>query len=267
MIECKYDNLTLLQFESLASEAGLFHAVTVKPQNMAPHRGVGCEEAIHWRQEICKIFNVSYDFLTAPSQVHGGDVLRVEDGDIGRGRDGRGSAVANVDGLLSDRPGVPLIHMSADCPLICVYDRKRPAVGAVHASWRGTVALAAEQLVRRMQAEFDSNPDDLLAAICPCAGSCCYEVGYDVQRIARTRLPDADAFFITRDDRDDCSKDGRSRLYFDLWAANRQQLINAGVRPDRIEVAGICTICDSRFWSHRRDGEAAGRFALWVGVR
>jgi polyphenol oxidase len=257
MIERTYGDLTLLQFESLAHEAGLIHCVTTKPQNMAPHRGVGCEEAIRWRHEVCRIFGVSFDRLTSPSQVHGPDVLRVEEGDIGCGRDGRGSAVANVDGLLTDSPGVPLILMSADCPLVWMYDRQRRVVGAVHASWKGTVAGAAGHLVRRMQAEFGSDPASLLAAICPSAGPCCYEVGREVQRLARTRLDHADSFFVTRG----------GGLYFDLWAVNRQQLVGAGVQSDHIDVAGLCTICDPRFWSHRRDGETAGRFALWVALR
>ncbi len=257
MIERTYGNVRLLQFERLSQEAGLIHAVTTKPQNMAPHRGAGCEQAVAWRQQICRVLGVSYESLTSPSQVHGADVLRVEDCDIGCGRDGRGSAVSNVDGLLVDRPGVPLILLSADCPLVCVYDRQKHAVGAVHASWKGTVALAAEHLVHRMQAECGSDPSQLLAAICPSAGPCCYEVGRDVVRIARTRLPDADACFVTRDD----------RTYFNMWTANRQQLIAAGVKPDNIEVAGLCSMCDDRFWSHRRDGETAGRFALWVALR
>jgi hypothetical protein len=257
MIEQSYGKLNLLRFERMAGEAGLVHCVTTKPQNMAPHRGTGCEDSIRWRQEICNLLGVSYDVLTSPSQVHGSDMLRVEDGDIGCGRDGRGSAVANVDGLLTDRQGVPLILMSADCPLVCVYDRDKRAVGAVHASWKGTVGRAAEQLVRRMQAEFGSDPAGLLAAVCPSAGPCCFEVGREVQRLARTRLDDADVSFVTRD----------GRLYFDMWEANRRQLVGAGVRPENIEVAGICTICDRRFWSHRRDGESAGRFALWVALR
>lgn len=257
MIQQTYGDLTLLQFESLAGEPGLMHCVTTRPQNMAPHRGVGSEDAIRWRQEVCRILGASYASLTSPSQVHGADVLRVEDGDVGCGRDGRGSAVANVDGLLTNRPGLPLILMSADCPLVCVYDKHKQAVGAVHASWKGTVGRAAEHLVHRMHAEFRSDPAGLLAAVCPSAGPCCYEVGDNVQRLARTRLDDADACFATRE----------GRLYFDMWQANSMQLTGAGVRPENIQIAGICTICDQRFWSHRRDGENAGRFALCIGVR
>ncbi len=257
MIVESHGELTLLRFERLSREPGLAHCVTTKPQNMAPHRGEGCADSIRWRQDICRILNVDYQQLTSPSQVHGADVLRVEDCDIGCGHDGRASAVPNVDGLLTDKPGVPLILMSADCPLICVYDPIKRAVGAVHASWKGTVSRAAEHLVHRMAAECYSSPAQLLAAICPSAGPCCYEVGREVQRLARTRLDHADACFTTRE----------GRLYFDMWQANRNQLIAAGVGPDNIETAGLCTICDPRFWSHRRDGETAGRFALWVVVR
>lgn len=257
MIEKMCGEIRLLAFERLSREPGLVHAVTTRPQNYAPHRGVGREDAIRRRQQVCEFLGVSYDRLTSPAQVHGADVLAVDETDIGCGRDGRGSAVTNVDGLVTDRPGVPLILMSADCPLVCVYDRNRRAVGAVHASWKGTVSGAAEHLVHRMQAEFNCRPADLLAGICPSAGPCCYEVGREVQRLARTRLDDADSLFINRD----------GRLSFDMWNANRRQLIGAGVSAESIELAGLCSICDARFWSHRRDGDNAGRTALVIALR
>jgi len=257
MIEQTHGELTLLHFNNLSRQAGLVHAMTTRPQNYAPHRGVDREQAVRRRQEVCRILDVSYERLTSPSQVHGADVLAVDDLDIGCGRDGRGSAVPNVDGLLTDRPDVPLILMSADCPLVCVYDPDRRAVGAVHASWKGTVGRAAEHLVHRMQAEFGCDPARLVAGICPSAGPCCYEVGRDVLRIARTRLDDADACFVHRD----------GRMFLDLWQANRRQLIAAGVPAESIETAGLCSICDPRFWSHRRDGEHAGRSALFVAIQ
>lgn len=257
MIETTYGDMRLLTFERLSRESGLVHAVTTRPQNYAPHRGLGKEQAIDARREVCRILGVSYDRLTSPAQVHGADVLAVDDLDIGCGRDGRGSAVANVDGLLTDKCDVPLILMSADCPLILAYDPGCRAVGSVHASWKGTVGRAAEHLVHRMQAEFGCRPADLLAAICPAAGPCCYEVGREVLRIARTRLDDADALFVHRN----------GRMYFDMWEANRRQLAAAGVPEGQIEAAALCSICDQRFWSHRRDGETAGRTALFVGLR
>ena len=257
MIEQSYGDLSLLFFESLKGTAGLVHAVTMRPQNYAPHRGTGCEKATHWRKRVCEILGVPFESLTSPEQVHGPDVLPLEPGDVGRGRDGRHTAVQFVDGLITDMPNVPLIILSADCPLVLVYDPDRPAVGAVHASWRGTVAQAAENLVRQMVRSYGSDPSRMKAAISPSAGPCCYEVGPHVRRVARTKLADADDCFVERD----------GRVFFDLWTANRNQLIAAGIRPDAIETAALCSICDHRFWSHRRDGTDAGRTALFLGLR
>ena len=78
MIEKSYDDLTLLQFDRLSGEVGLTHAVTTRPQNYAPLRGVGREDAIHWRRRVCEILGVAFESLTAPEQVHGGRVLRIE---------------------------------------------------------------------------------------------------------------------------------------------------------------------------------------------
>jgi len=162
-----------------------------------------------------------------------------------------------VDGLVCDLPGVPLILLSADCPLVCVYDPDRPAVGAVHASWQGTVAWASKNLVHQMVRAYRSDPSRLLAAIAPSAGPCCYEVGWEVYRIAQGKLDDCDQVLRP------CG----NRFLFDLWLANRHQLMDAGITDDHIEVSELCTICDHRFWSHRRQGPEAGRTALFLGVR
>src|SRR5687767_951475 len=232
MIEEGYGEITLLRFDRLSREPGLVHAFTTRPQNYAPHRGIGREHAVEWRRKVCDILGVSFQNLTSPAQVHGGEVLRVEAGDIGCGRDGRESAVRFVDGLIADQRGVPLILLSADCPLVCVYDPDRPAIGAMHSSWQGTVARATEQMILQMQQEFGSEPSQMLAAICPSAGPCCYEVGEEVRRIARTKLADVEACFVRR---------GES-IHLDLWTANRQQLIECGVRSENIEIAGYCSI-------------------------
>jgi copper oxidase (laccase) domain-containing protein len=111
-------------------------------------------------------------------------------------------------------------------------------------------------MIRMMVERYGSDPAKLLTAIAPSAGPCCYEVGDEVRRIARTKLADADDFF----------RPHGQRYLFDLWEANRRQLIAAGVRPENIEIAGLCSICDHRFWSHRRDGAQAGRTALFIGL-
>lgn len=257
MLQEKHGDITLFRFETLVGHARLAHAVASCSYNYAPHRGAGREQAIPARQRVCELLGVSFDHLTSPAQVMAGEVLDVGSEDIGRGRDGRESAVPFVDGLICDRVDVPLILLSADCPLICVYDPDKPAIGAVHASWQGTCAHAATNLIAQMSRYFGSDPAKLQAGIAPCAGPCCYEVGDEVRRIAESKLDNAEQCLIQRN----------GRWMFDLWAANRHQLSQAGLVPDRIEQAGICSICDDRFFSHRRQGVDAGRTALFIALR
>lgn len=248
---------TLLQFPGLATDPRLVHAFTTKPWNMASHRGIGREQAVVHRKSVCALLGVPFEKLTSPQQVHGAELLCVDEGDIGSGRYARAGAVPFVDGLLTDHLGVPLILLSADCPLVLVFDPGRPALGIAHASWLGTVAGITARLIEQMQLSFGCDPGQCRAAIAPSAGPTAYEVGREVYRIFHTRFADADRFFTPRGD----------RFMLDLWAANTAQLRAGGVPEDRIECAGCCTITDTRFWSHRRDGADAGRNALIAALR
>lgn len=251
------EDTALLRFPHLARFDGLIHAVTSRPWNMAPHRGPQRELAIQRRQKLCAHLGVPFERLTAPDQIHSHHVVRVGEEDVGAGRFGRDSAVRFVDGLVCDLPDTPLLQLSGDCPLILVFDPVRHAMGTAHASWRGTVAGVGVQLVRRMVADLGSRPADLWAGIAPCAGAERYEVGAEVRRVARAMLPGADRFFPTH----------AGKLCFDLKSANADALMTTGIPAAQIEVAVECTLSDARFFSHRREGPDAGRFALVAAIR
>ncbi|MCZ6682274.1 MAG: polyphenol oxidase family protein [Planctomycetota bacterium] len=248
----------LLQFKTLARIDGFSHAITTRPWNMAPHRGPEARRAVERRRLVCQHLGFEFDRLTAPEQIHGPHVLPVAHSDIGAGRLDRADAVRFVDGLVCDIAGVPLLQLSADCPLVLAVDPGRRVVGTAHASWRGTVARVATELIAVMGDRFNCRPGDLVAAICPCAGPERYEVGDDLRRIAIAALPAGDRYFPVG---------ASGRTCFDLRSANVDQLRAAGVREDRICVATECTITDRRFFSHRRDGEGTGRFALIGGFQ
>lgn len=252
-----FEDTTLFQFPSLAGVPGLAHAITSKPWNMATHTGPHADLAVTRRRRVCEFLGLPFERLTAADQVHSPHVVRVHAADAGAGRDGRHTALKFVDGLVCGLPGVAIVQFSADCPLVVAVDPERRVVGTAHASWRGTVAEITLELVRQLRREFGVSPGNLLAAICPCAGPCEYEVGEDVRRVALARLPEADRFFPRVD----------GRLRFDLRAANVDQLVRAGVRHDRIHVAANSTMTDGRFYSHRLEGAGAGRFAVFVGFR
>jgi hypothetical protein len=139
----------------------------------------------------------------------------------------------------------------ADCVPILLCDPRVPAVGVVHAGWRGTASGILAAAVRRMQEEFGTDPAALLAFIGPAAGACCYEVGSEV-------ADRFDAQFLHRH--------GEHALV-DLKSANRTQLLGAGLQPGHIEVDPSCTIEESaRFHSYRRDGNRSGRMMGVIGI-
>ncbi|HAU39204.1 MAG TPA: hypothetical protein DCX07_16010 [Phycisphaerales bacterium] len=180
-------------------------------------------------------------------QVHGRTVLAA----------GSPGCVDGADGLVTNVASLGVMGRSADCPLLLVVDMLCGAVGMAHASWRGTAGRIASELVLRMACEYDSRPEDLLAVICPSAGPCCYEVGQDVQRVVVGSVGrHAERFFRPH-------KNGK--LLFDLWAANRDELVHSGLEESNVHVAGVCTICsEGKYPSHRAEGDSAGRFAAVI---
>jgi YfiH family protein len=251
------EDMSLLMFPALRSIEGFTHCVTTRPWNMAAHRGPDVQLAVARRKRVCEHLGLPFSNLVAADQIHSAHVLRVRPSDRGRGNTGRETALHFVDGLVCGLPGVPVIQFSADCPIIIVVDRRLRVFATAHASWRGTVAGIAAELVRQMVREFQVKPGELLAGIGPCAGAMEYEVGEEVLRIAQTRIEDAERHFPTED----------GKRYFDLRSANLAQLIEAGLRPEQISVAAESTMSDRRFFSHRRDGPDTGRFAVIAGFR
>jgi YfiH family protein len=252
-----FHDTTLLRFEPLGEIDAFAHVITTRPWNMAVHRGPQADLAAGRRRLLCERLGLPFERLTVPDQAHSPHVVRIHPADLGAGREDHRRAIRFVDGLVCDLPGAPVIQFSADCPLVVVVDPRRRLFGTAHASWRGTVAGITAELVRMLRSEFAADPAALRAAICPCAGPAEYEVGEDVRRVARARLPGAEGFF----------HDASGRLCFDLRAANVDQLVRSGLHEDHILVAAHSTMTDPRFYSHRRDGENTGRFALIAGFR
>jgi len=173
-----------------------------------------------------------------------------------------GGMLDKADGIITDTPGLPLTQRYADCTPLIVYDPRRHAAGLGHAGWRGTVAGMAAALVQAMTASFGSDPGELVAVVGPAIGPCCYEVGPEVVDAARAAFPATDTLLTKPAN----GANGAAQPHFDLWAANRWQLQQAGV--GQIEVAGICTRCQrGTFFSHRGDGPVTGRFGAVVMLR
>ncbi len=205
--------------------------------------------------------------LVGVRQIHSGIVraVRQEDGAVeGNLQTADGRAVLEGDGLITDVPGVLLGVGTADCVPVLVVDVTRRVVAAFHAGWRGTVARIVEHGVARMQAEYGSQAADLVAAVGPGIGPCCYTVGEEVHAEFRKQ------FVYSKELFDRASDAGEIRL--NLWEANRRQLLDAGITEARISVMGECTACARsqagamRYFSHRAEHGIAGRMLNVVGV-
>ena len=186
-------------------------------------------------------------------QVHRGDALVCD----------LGGEAGRADGVMTVSVGLALLGKSGDCPIILFADMHRRAVAFAHASWRSTVAGIGPAVVGRM-VELGCEPADLVACICPSAGPCCYEVGPEVRSAAIEGIGSHAATFFRASDED---PDASGKCRFDLWQANADALMRSGLAPERVHVAGVCTLCrNDLFPSHRREGAAAGRFAAVIGL-
>jgi YfiH family protein len=231
---------------------------------------------------------VSAKLLTI-RQFHSGMVRIVETGDgalEGRLETPDGRAVLRGDGMMTDVPGVMLGVQVADCVPILVVDVKRRAVAAFHAGWRGTLGRIVERGIGRMRLRYGSRPEDLVAAIGPSIGPCCYSVGEEVRFEFESQFAYAPELFSEVYDSDPvrdkypllfltARAPGHSnigpQIHLDLWEANRRQLLDAGVKAKRISVVGECSACARvggrlKYFSHRGESGFAGRMMGVVGA-
>lgn len=226
--------------------------------NLSPWRG---DDEACVRENYRRIFtalDLSPDRAVLSRQVHGEQVRPVTEADHGKGLDRPRDYEA--DGLMTDHPGTALVIFSADCAPILLFDPVRRAAAAVHAGWRGTVADIAGKAVARMADAYGSRPADLCAAIGPCIGPCCFEVGAEVWLAISALGAGFDTF----------SRPGPApdKWMADLKGINRALLERAGVPADSIDVCPDCTRCSTeKYWSHRFTGDARGSQAAIISVK
>lgn len=227
--------------------------------NLAGFNEDAAENILENRRRFLKLFpNESGNWALAGCwQVHGSDVRLIKDRDEAKpAEDARGDTIY-CDAIVSNTPGVLAGVKTADCVPILLGDPKTGAFAAVHAGWRGTLASIGTKALARMSGEYDTQPGDICVAIGPAAGSCCYEVGRDVIDGFKDAFPEQHLFTETRAD----------HACINLLEANRAQLISAGVNPERIYVAPLCTMCRTDlFFSYRREKNVHGKVGRLMSV-
>ena len=224
-------------------------------------------------------------------QFHSAMLRTVETEDLAhpaRLRTADGRAVLRGDGMMTDVPGVFLGIQTADCVPVLVADVRRRAVAAFHAGWRGTLARIVERGIGAMRLRYGSRPEDLVAAIGPSIGPCCYSVGEEVRFEFESQFAYARELFGEIFDSDPvrdkypllfltARAPGHSnigpQIHLNLWQANRRQLLDAGIPARHITVIGECTACAGlgtvagrKYFSHRAESGFTGRMMAVIGV-
>lgn len=202
------------------------------------------------RKLFFHLFHVKPEQVFTVRQVHGDRVLvvdRLEDADLWEDP----VKLPEADGLIIARSGTAVATVHADCVPIILVDVEKRVVAAVHAGWRGTLRGIARVAVGEMQKAFNSKPADLVAAIGPSIGECCFEVLPELYKKFREKFTEFSGFGAPQPQKTVC---------LDLPLLNKEVLVQSGLSPQRVDVSGLCTSCrPEEFFSYRREGGETGR--------
>ena len=198
-----------------------------------------------------KVLDCSPDSVFDVWQVHSADVV------CATAPRPDSESVRQADIILTDKPELTLYMRFADCVPILFHDPCKGVVGVAHAGWVGTVRDVATASVNAMRKQYGSNPADIIAGIGPSIGPDHYEVGSDVILQVIQKFGDDSELLL---------KSNNGKIHFDLWKTNRLLLERAGV--EQIEVAEICTACNTNDWfSHRAEKGRTGRFGALITLQ
>lgn len=206
---------------------------------------------------VADIMGVDYNKLVLSAQTHTDNVVSVTRQDAGKGIIKEG--YTDVDGLVTNIPGLTLVTFYADCTPLMFVDPVKCVIAMAHSGWKGTVKKIGKVTVEKMVREYGCNPGNILAAIGPGAGPCCYEVDDD---LAVTMMRTGNS--------GDCAvyNPATKKLHADLWRTNYNILIEAGIPDGNITVAGECTICNPYlYYSNRVQGKYRGSMAAFLSLK
>lgn len=271
----KKDNIEYLTFPKLEQTGVVSHLFSTRlggvsegyfgTMNLSYTRGDSKEAVDENFKRIAGILNHSLEDFVLSDQTHTTNIRKVTKEDCGKGilkeRDYR-----DIDGLITNEPGIVLSTFYADCVPLYFVDPLQKAIGLSHAGWRGTVGSIGKKTVELMQQEYGSNPSDILAAIGPSICQNCYEVSEDVAEQFYARFADkerADKILKCKGD----TAEGKKYL-LNLWQANYEIMLEAGMLPEHISMTDICTCCNPDYlFSHRASHGKRGNLGAFLSLK
>lgn len=270
MNEVTKKGVTFLTFPALEETGMVRHAFSTRmggvsegpyaTMNFSFTRGDNPDAVRENYRRMADALGVKKEQMVLTWQTHTTNVRRVTEEDMGKGvvkdRDYR-----DVDGLVTDIPGVTLVTFFADCVPLYFLDKKNRAIGLSHSGWRGTVNRMGEKTLKMMEKEFGTKPEDVIACVGPSICQDCYEVGTEV-------IEEFEKEF-----HEDCHKNlfykkENGKYQLNLWEANKIVLLETGVPEQNISVTDICTHCNPELmFSHRRTPDKRGNLCAFLCLK
>mgnify|MGYP003536878023 FL=1 len=220
--------------------------------NCTPYTGDDLEAVQRNQQLLCTALHIEKEQLIIPYQTHSVNTLVIDKEFLQQNAEKQIEQLQNIDALITQEKGVCLCVSTADCTPILLYDRKQQVIAAIHAGWRGSVNYIVRKTLEQMNRLYNTQGEDIFAAIGPCIGFDAFEVGDEVYDAFKQN--DFPMEYISG------WKPETHKWHIDLQMANSVQLIDFGVPTEQIDICDICTFTHyEKFFSARRLGIKSGR--------
>ena len=268
IVQKQHESVVFLASEGMEQAGGVAHGFSTRlggvsegmwaSLNLGVSRGDDPDHVRENYRRFLEAIGAQGSRVAMSNQVHENHVRVITKADVKE--DPYEKVCYEADGLVTDLPGVTLVIFSAGCLPILYYDPVRQVVAAAHAGWRGTAADIAGAVVRRMEEVYGCDPQNILAAIGPGIGPCCFETHEDVPNAMMAAFSTAVLKYLH------IQENGKYSV--DLKGINAMRLEKAGVPAENIGVCELCTSCrPDLFWSHRQVGTNRGSMAAAIGMK
>lgn len=263
------NHVPYIQFKNLSATGIVKHGFSTRKggvstgifssMNLNFKRGDDPDAVLENYRRMAAALNMRVEDMVLSDQTHTTNVRVITEEDRGKGIL-RPQDYSDVDGMITNVPGIVLVTSYADCVPLYFVDPVRKAIGLSHSGWKGTVGYIGQKTVEKMHEVYGSEPKDIVAAIGPSICQSCYEVSDDVAEAFRANFTADEAADILLDK-------GNGKYQLDLWKANWYVLTDAGILPEHLSVTDLCTACHpDLLWSHRKTNGQRGGLSAFLSL-
>ena len=263
------NHVPYIQFKNLSATGIVKHGFSTRKggvstgifssMNLNFKRGDDPDAVMENYRRMAAALNMRVEDMVLSDQTHTTNVRVITEEDRGKGIL-KPQDYSDVDGMITNVPGIVLVTSYADCVPLYFVDPVRKAIGLSHSGWKGTVGHIGQKTVWKMHEVYGSEPKDIVAAIGPSICQSCYEVSDDVAEAFKANFTADEAADILLDK-------GNGKYQLDLWKANWYVLTDAGILPEHLSVTDLCTACHPELlWSHRKTNGQRGGLSAFLSL-